>query len=100
YVSTIITGVGVASATNFLTPSQALELTNIGTLFAFFLVSGGVIALRYIAPDRPRLFKVPLYPVTPILSMLSCVGLMLGLPASHWWRLALRPGVGLRNSFS
>jgi APA family basic amino acid/polyamine antiporter len=93
--STILCGVIVAIAPTFLTGDQALELTSIGTLFAFFLVSGGVIALRYLEPTRHRPFKVPGYPVTPIISMGTCVFLMTGLPASNWWRLAIWLAVGL-----
>ena len=89
YVGTVLTGLVVAVLTNVMTSGQALELTNIGTLFAFVLVSGGVIALRYLEPDRPRPFKVPLYPLTPLLAIVACVFLMSGLPATNWWRFGL-----------
>ena len=95
YVGTIITGVVVAVAPSFLTESQALELTNIGTLFAFVLVSFGVIVLRLREPNRPRPFKVPGYPVTPLLSAGCCILLMAGLPASNWWRFAIWLALGL-----
>jgi APA family basic amino acid/polyamine antiporter len=95
YVGTIITGVVVAFAPSFLTESQALELTNIGTLFAFVLVSLGVIALRIREPERERPFKVPGYPVTPLLSAGCCILLMLGLPASNWWRFGIWLVLGL-----
>ncbi|MET0595875.1 MAG: amino acid permease [Polyangiaceae bacterium] len=95
YVGTIITGVIVAISPTFLTESQALELTNIGTLFAFILVSLGVIVLRWREPDRHRPFRVPGYPVTPLLSAGCCFFLMLGLPASNWWRFAIWLAIGL-----
>jgi len=95
YVGTIITGTVVALAPSLLTESQALELTNIGTLFAFVLVSCGVIALRLRDPDRPRPFRVPGYPVTPLLSAGCCILLMLGLPASNWWRFGIWLLLGL-----
>ena len=95
YVGTIITGIVVALAPSFLTESQALELTNIGTLFAFVLVSIGVIVLRRRDPDRPRPFRVPGYPVTPLLSAGCCLLLMLGLPASNWWRFGIWLAIGL-----
>ena len=79
HVNTWVTGLLVALSCNVLTPGQAIGLCNIGTLFAFILVSLGVIVLRIREPDRPRPFRVPGYPVTPILSALACLGLVLGL---------------------
>jgi len=78
----------VAVASSLLTPDQALELTNIGTLFAFILVSLGVIALRRHSPNAHRPFRCPGYPVTPVLSILSCAWLMAGLEPSNWLRFA------------
>jgi APA family basic amino acid/polyamine antiporter len=95
HISTMITGLGVAILPTFMTQSQALHLTNIGTLFAFALVSAGVIALRYVEPDRPRPFKVPLYPVTPILAIATCLWLIAGLPSSNHWRFAVWLAMGL-----
>ncbi len=69
----------VAVAPTFLTPAQALELTSIGTLFAFIVVAGGVIGLRIREPKRPRLFKCTGYPVTSLLTIGAWVALMLGL---------------------
>jgi APA family basic amino acid/polyamine antiporter len=100
YVGTIIAGTVVSFAPSFLTEAQALELTNIGTLFAFVLVSLGVIVLRLREPDRPRPFKVPGYPVTPLLSAGCCILLMFGLPASNWWRFAIWLLIGLAIYFS
>jgi len=87
HVSTWVTGMLVAVLCSVLTPDQAIGLTNIGTLFAFILVSIGVIVLRKRNPDAPRPFKVPLYPLTPILSALACLALILGLEHSNWIRL-------------
>ena len=95
YIGTILTGLVVAVSSNLLTEGQALELTNIGTLFAFVLVCGGVIALRSIEPNRVRAFKVPLYPVTPILGIVACVFLMTGLPPANWWRFGLWLAAGM-----
>jgi basic amino acid/polyamine antiporter, APA family len=100
YVGTAITGTVVSLAPSILTESQALELTNIGTLFAFVLVSLGVIALRLREPDRPRPFRVPGYPVTPLLSAGCCILLMLGLPASNWWRFGIWLLLGLAIYFA
>ncbi len=92
---TILTGVVVALAPTFITQSQAIELTNIGTLFAFIVVALGVIALRMREPQRPRPFRCPGYPVTPVLAILSCGGLMWGLPATNWWRFGVWLLIGL-----
>jgi APA family basic amino acid/polyamine antiporter len=100
YRGTIATGIFVAVAPTFITQSQALELTSIGTLFAFVVVAAGVIALRIREPDRPRPFRCPGYPATPILAILSCVGLMLGLPAANWWRFGIWLLIGLAIYFA
>jgi APA family basic amino acid/polyamine antiporter len=94
-LSTCITGFVVALGCSVLTPDQAIGLTNIGTLFAFILVSLGVIVLRVRHPDSPRPFRVPLYPVTPILSALACLALTAGLEASNWLRLIVWLAIGL-----
>jgi APA family basic amino acid/polyamine antiporter len=95
HVSTWITGLVVATCCSILTPDQAIGLTNIGTLFAFILVALGVIVLRIREPDRPRPFKVPLWPITAPLAILACLGLILGLEASNWWRLLIWLVIGL-----
>ena len=56
-------------------------MTSIGTLVAFLVVSTGVMILRRTAPDLPRGFKVPGYPVTPILSIAGCIWIILDLRA-------------------
>jgi basic amino acid/polyamine antiporter, APA family len=86
HVTTIWTGVIVASVSAFANINEIVELTNIGTLFAFVLVCIGVIILRYREPDRPRAFRTPFVPWVPILGILSCGYLMLGLPWVTWWR--------------
>src|SRR6266700_4512873 len=95
YLGTVVTGFFVGIAPSLLTQDQALELTNIGTLFAFIIVATGVIALRLREPQRARPFRCPGYPVTPILAILSCAGLMWGLPATNWWRFGIWLLVGL-----
>jgi amino acid transporter len=70
-------------------------MTNIGTLFAFILVSAGVIVLRYKDPGRHRGFRVPFGPVIPILSVLFCILLMAGLPAITWVRFFVWLAIGL-----
>ncbi len=63
------------------------EMTSIGTLFAFILVCIGVIVLRKAQPDLPRAFKTPWVPVVPILGVLTCLFMMVFLPADTWIRL-------------
>ncbi|MBI3818174.1 MAG: amino acid permease [Planctomycetes bacterium] len=95
HVSTWITGLFVASMCSVLTPDQAIGLTNIGTLFAFVLVSFGVIALRIREPNRHRPFKVPGYPVTPLISAAACIGLIVGLEISNWLRFVIWLAIGM-----
>lgn len=86
FVPTIITGVIVAGSALFLDIGQAAELTNIGTLAAFMLVCGGVIALRKTDGARHRPFRCPLVPLVPLAGIISCFVLMLSLPIITWLR--------------
>lgn len=79
---------------------EAADLSNIGTLFAFVLVSLGVIFLRKKDPDRPRAFRVPFVPLFPIISVILCVGLMSGLLVITWLRFFIWMAVGLVIYFS
>ena len=63
-------------------------------------MSLGVIVLRVRHPERPRPFKVPGYPVVPVLSVLACLGLMFGLEISNWLRLVIWLAIGLVVYFS
>jgi APA family basic amino acid/polyamine antiporter len=89
YVTTILTGVVVGVCAMFTSIDEMVDLTNIGTLFAFTLVCIGIWILRKREPNRPRAFKTPWVPVVPILGVLACVYLMLGLPWITWLRFAL-----------
>jgi basic amino acid/polyamine antiporter, APA family len=95
YIITIITGVVVALLAGFVPLSTLAELVNIGTLFAFVLVSIGVIVLRRTRPDLPRSFRVPLVPVLPVVSALACLYLMLNLPGETWARFAVWMVIGV-----
>src|SRR5277367_2707100 len=74
---------------------DAADLSNIGTLFAFVLVSLGVILLRRRQPDRKRGFKVPLVPWFPLISIILCGGLMTGLTVITWIRFIVWLVLGL-----
>jgi APA family basic amino acid/polyamine antiporter len=95
YVTTILTGV-VAAAIAGIFPIQILgELVSIGTLFAFLVVSAGVLMLRYKRPELHRPFRTPLVPLVPILGILVCGYLMAGLPWATWERLIIWLVLGL-----
>ena len=94
-VATWIAGFLVAIPSGLFDVGTFAEMSNIGTLFAFVLVSIGVIVLRAKDPKRHRGFRVPFGPVIPILSTLFCVLLMAGLPAITWVRFFVWLVVGL-----
>jgi len=71
------------------------ELSNIGTLFAFALVAAGVLILRYREPDRKRAFRAPGGLLAPIVTILTCLLLMAGLPIMNWIRFFVWLGIGL-----
>jgi APA family basic amino acid/polyamine antiporter len=95
YIGTIITGLFVATFAAFANIAEVVDLTNIGTLFAFVLVSAGVIVLRRLEPDRVRPFRAPLVPLTPIISILACLYLMIQLPRITWIRFGVWLLLGL-----
>jgi APA family basic amino acid/polyamine antiporter len=86
HVTTILTGIFVALFAAVANIDEIVQLTNIGTLFAFVLVCTGILVLRYREPNRPRAFRVPLVPWTPLLGIAMCIVLMAGLPLLTWLR--------------
>lgn len=87
YVTTIMTGLIVGVLASFSSIDEMVDLTNIGTLFAFTLVCIGIIILRHRDPLRHRPFRVPGGAfVVPILGAVSCLGLIYHLPETSWWR--------------
>ncbi len=94
YRFTILVGVFVAAIAAFFPIGELAELVNIGTLFAFILVSIAVIVLRRTRPDLPRGFRTPLVPVVPIAAALICLYLMLNLVGLTWIRFAVWMVIG------
>jgi APA family basic amino acid/polyamine antiporter len=89
WMTTLVTGVVVAVAALVGDAAETYDLTNIGTLFAFALVSAGVLVLRVIEPDRPRPFRVPFVWIVAPLSVAACLFVMAGLPRQAWERFGV-----------
>jgi basic amino acid/polyamine antiporter, APA family len=100
HVSTWLAGLAVGIPAGIWDIGTFADLSNIGTLFAFIVVSFGVIILRRKQPGRPRSFKVPFSPVTPAISIVCCLGLMLGLPLETWIRFVVWLVIGLAIYFA
>jgi APA family basic amino acid/polyamine antiporter len=96
HVTTILTGVVVGGFAAVMSIDEMVDLTNIGTLFAFVLVCVGIIILRYKDPGRHRPFRVPFgaWPL-PLLGAVSCIFLMYYLPPTSWWRFVAWLMIGL-----
>jgi APA family basic amino acid/polyamine antiporter len=93
--TTLATGIFVAVWSLVGDAAETYDLTNIGTLFAFMLVSLGVLILRYKEPNRPRPFRVPFVWPVSMLSAAACVFIMYGLPGSAWRRFLIWLACGL-----
>jgi APA family basic amino acid/polyamine antiporter len=92
---TVLIGVVTMALAGFVSFGELAELVNIGTLFAFMVVSIGVMVLRRSRPDLERAFRVPLVPLVPILSVLACLYLMLNLPVETWLRFVIWMVIGV-----
>ncbi|PKH41435.1 basic amino acid/polyamine antiporter, APA family [Nocardioides alpinus] len=95
YRLTAITGIGVALLSGFVDFATLGDLVSIGTLFAFVLVSVGVLVLRRTRPDLPRAFRTPAVGVVATLSVLLCFYLMLNLIGETWVRFGVWMAIGL-----
>lgn len=103
---TVLVAVVIAATASVFPINKLEEMVNVGTLFAFVLVSAGVIVLRRTRPDLPRGFRAPWVPVLPVASVCACLWLMLNLTALTWLRfgiwllagMAIYVGYGRRHS--
>jgi basic amino acid/polyamine antiporter, APA family len=95
WLISLATGLVVATITALVDLETLADLVNIGTLFAFVLVSLGVWVLRHTRPDLHRAFRTPAVPLVPILSVLACVFLMLNLGTHTWARFLIWMAIGL-----
>jgi basic amino acid/polyamine antiporter, APA family len=94
YVTTILTGLVVATFAGISNINEVVELCNIGTLFAFVVVAAGILILRWREPNRHRPFRTPLFPWVPIGAIVACSYLMLQLPWVTWLRFLAWLGIG------
>lgn len=92
---TVVVGVLIAVAATAFPMSKLEEMVNVGTLFAFVLVSAGVIVLRRTRPDLTRGFKAPFVPALPILSIAACGWLMVNLTVLTWIRFVVWMVIGI-----
>jgi len=95
YRITIITTVFVAILAGFVPLAELSHLVSIGTLFAFALVSAGVLILRRTRPDLERAFTVPFAPLVAGASILTCIWLMLNLSLLTWERFLIWMALGV-----
>ncbi len=93
--ATILVGALVAAAATFFPAGKLEEMVNVGTLFAFILVSAGVMVLRRTHPELPRAFRVPALPVIGVLAILACLWLMLNLTILTWLRFFVWMAIGV-----
>jgi APA family basic amino acid/polyamine antiporter len=95
WITSILTGIGVAIVSALFTVREAGSLVSIGTLLAFVIVSIGVLVLRIREPELPRTFKTPLVWVVAPLGALSALYLMWFLPWRTWERLIIWFVIGM-----
>ncbi len=95
HIVTMITGVAVAFFAAFLPVGQLADISNSGTLFAFFMVAIAVLILRRTQPDRPRPFRTPLVWVVAPLAIIGTLGLYFNLPFEAKMVLPVWGGIGL-----
>jgi APA family basic amino acid/polyamine antiporter len=95
HISTWVAGLVVGIPAGIWDIGTFADLANIGTLFAFIVVSAGVIVLRRTDPQRPRAFRMPGVPWLPGISVVFCLVLMMSLPLETWVRFVVWLVIGL-----
>jgi APA family basic amino acid/polyamine antiporter len=95
HLSTMGVGAVVAALAALVPLEELVHLVNIGTLFAFVIVSAGVIVLRRTQPELPRPFRCPWVPVVPLFAIAGCLTLMASLPILTWERFGIWLAIGL-----
>lgn len=95
YLSTVLTGIVVATVAALLPLKVLADLVNIGTLFAFVVVCAAVLIMRYTRPDVRRPFRTPFVPIVPALGILANLTLMAYLGWHNWLRLGVWLLIGL-----
>ena len=100
HITTLWTGIVVGVGSLFLDENEIYDLTSIGTLAAFAIVSIGVLVLRYTDKDRPRPFKAPMIWVVALGGAAACIFVMQGLPERTWIRFAVWTAVGVALYFA
>lgn len=98
--NTVVVAIVTALLAGFVPLDALAHMVSIGTLTAFIVVSIGVIILRVREPELPRGFRVPGYPVTPVLSVLACGYIMFKLPAQAWITFLLWVAVAIGFYFA
>ncbi len=100
HIATVAAGIAVGIPAGIFDIGTLADLANIGTLFAFVLVSLAVLILRRTQPDRHRAFRVPFSPLLPLLSVFCCLLLMAGLTIENWLRFLAWLCMGLLIYFA
>ena len=100
YITTILSGTLIMFMAGFCDITRVAELCNIGTLFAFIIVSVGVLILRSKNPDQPRPFKVPLVPYIPVMGIIICLSMVFSLSRLAWIGFFVWQAIGLIIYFS
>jgi len=100
WISSLTVGLVVATFASLIPLASLGEMTSIGTLMAFIIVSAGVWVLRRRSPEIPRPFRAPWMPLTPILGIGFALLMMMSLPGVTWLRLVIWLAVGMVIYFS